>query len=167
MTNAEVLQQVERGYRMPAPPGTPKALYQIMLDCWKAVGNPLYLLLFLLCMTLDSTSYHRRTRKSGPALRRCSFSWRSILITQTTTTAKPILFLDEYCLLSISLVLLVLVFLLLLSSSSSFLSSLSLSFALSFSLFLSFSFFLSSLASLSEAGVASSTLRLYPPSLPV
>jgi fyn-related kinase len=37
MTNAEVLQQVERGYRMPSPPGTPEALYQIMLDCWKAV----------------------------------------------------------------------------------------------------------------------------------
>jgi len=38
MTNAEVLQQVERGYRMPAPPGTPESMYQIMLDCWKA--NP-------------------------------------------------------------------------------------------------------------------------------
>lgn len=37
MTNAEVLQQVERGYRMPAPPGTPESLYQIMIDCWKAV----------------------------------------------------------------------------------------------------------------------------------
>ena len=36
MTNAEVLQQVERGYRMPSPPGTPEPLYQIMLDCWKA-----------------------------------------------------------------------------------------------------------------------------------
>lgn len=35
MTNAEVLQQVERGYRMPCPPGTPDALYAIMLDCWK------------------------------------------------------------------------------------------------------------------------------------
>ena len=38
MTNAEVLQQVERGYRMPSPPGTPEALYEIMLDCWKSVG---------------------------------------------------------------------------------------------------------------------------------
>jgi hypothetical protein len=38
MTNAEVLQQVERGYRMPAPPGTPESMYQIMLDCWKAVS---------------------------------------------------------------------------------------------------------------------------------
>ena len=37
MTNSEVLQQVERGYRMPSPPGTPEALYQTMLDCWKAV----------------------------------------------------------------------------------------------------------------------------------
>jgi fyn-related kinase len=38
MTNAEVLHQVEKGYRMPSPPGTPEALYTIMLDCWKA--NP-------------------------------------------------------------------------------------------------------------------------------
>ena len=37
MTNAEVLQQVERGYRMPSPPGNPEALYAIMLDCWKGV----------------------------------------------------------------------------------------------------------------------------------
>jgi serine/threonine protein kinase len=37
MSNQDVLQQVERGYRMPSPPGTPEALYQIMLDCWKAV----------------------------------------------------------------------------------------------------------------------------------
>ena len=36
MTNAEVLQQVDRGYRMPSPPGNPELLYQIMLDCWKA-----------------------------------------------------------------------------------------------------------------------------------
>lgn len=35
MTNAEVLHQVEHGYRMPAPPGTPHALYEIMLDCWR------------------------------------------------------------------------------------------------------------------------------------
>ena len=35
MSNAEVLQQLERGYRMPAPPNTPESLYQIMLDCWK------------------------------------------------------------------------------------------------------------------------------------
>ena len=37
MNNAEVLQQVERGYRMPSPPGTPEPLYKIMLDCWAAV----------------------------------------------------------------------------------------------------------------------------------
>ena len=35
MTNGEVLQRVESGYRMPCPPNTPKSLYQIMLDCWK------------------------------------------------------------------------------------------------------------------------------------
>ncbi|KAH9504581.1 Tyrosine-protein kinase Src42A [Bulinus truncatus] len=35
MTNAEVLHQVEHGYRMPCPQGCPKALYEIMLDCWR------------------------------------------------------------------------------------------------------------------------------------
>jgi len=34
MTNAEVLHQVEHGYRMPCPPSCPQALYEIMLDCW-------------------------------------------------------------------------------------------------------------------------------------
>ncbi|KAL8600799.1 Tyrosine-protein kinase Src42A [Nucella lapillus] len=35
MTNAEVLHQVEHGYRMPCPPGSPKPLYDIMLECWR------------------------------------------------------------------------------------------------------------------------------------
>ncbi|RZF41523.1 hypothetical protein LSTR_LSTR000237 [Laodelphax striatellus] len=34
MTNAEVLHQVEHGYRMPCPPCCPTALYDIMLECW-------------------------------------------------------------------------------------------------------------------------------------
>ncbi|XP_037962358.1 tyrosine-protein kinase Src42A isoform X4 [Plutella xylostella] len=34
MTNAEVLHQVEHGYRMPCPPSCPAALYEIMLECW-------------------------------------------------------------------------------------------------------------------------------------
>jgi len=34
MTNAEVLHQVEHGYRMPGPPGCPQSLYEIMLECW-------------------------------------------------------------------------------------------------------------------------------------
>ncbi|KAG8245297.1 Tyrosine-protein kinase Src42A [Homalodisca vitripennis] len=34
MTNAEVLHQVEHGYRMPSPPGCPTTLYDIMLECW-------------------------------------------------------------------------------------------------------------------------------------
>jgi fyn-related kinase len=36
MSNAEVLNQLQRGYRMPCPPGTPEGLYNIMLMCWKA-----------------------------------------------------------------------------------------------------------------------------------
>ncbi|KAK6179772.1 hypothetical protein SNE40_012057 [Patella caerulea] len=35
MTNAEVLHQVEHGYRMPTPPACPKSLYEIMLECWR------------------------------------------------------------------------------------------------------------------------------------
>ncbi|KAL7046554.1 hypothetical protein ACKWTF_002640 [Chironomus riparius] len=34
MTNAEVLTQVEHGYRMPMPPNCTPALYEIMLECW-------------------------------------------------------------------------------------------------------------------------------------
>ncbi|XP_067631831.1 uncharacterized protein Src42A isoform X2 [Eurosta solidaginis] len=34
MTNAEVLTQVEHGYRMPAPPNCEPRLYEIMLECW-------------------------------------------------------------------------------------------------------------------------------------
>ena len=34
MTNAEVLHQVEHGYRMGAPQGCSPALYDIMLECW-------------------------------------------------------------------------------------------------------------------------------------
>jgi len=34
MTNAEVLNQVEHGYRMQCPPGCPPTLYDIMLECW-------------------------------------------------------------------------------------------------------------------------------------
>lgn len=39
MNNAEVLQQVEKGYRMPCPHGCPELLYTIMLDCWKQVSG--------------------------------------------------------------------------------------------------------------------------------
>ena len=35
MTNHQVLEAVERGYRMPKPDGCPDALYEIMLSCWK------------------------------------------------------------------------------------------------------------------------------------
>ena len=38
ITAGEVIARVERGYRMPQPPGCPDPLYQIILNCWKA--NP-------------------------------------------------------------------------------------------------------------------------------
>ncbi|CAL8080936.1 unnamed protein product [Calicophoron daubneyi] len=39
MHNAEVLRQVEAGYRMSKPPGCPPELYDLMLDCWAADEN--------------------------------------------------------------------------------------------------------------------------------
>jgi len=36
-TNLYVMINVERGYRLPAPPGCPKAVYCLMMECW----NPL------------------------------------------------------------------------------------------------------------------------------
>ncbi len=35
MTNREVSQKLEQGYRMPQPPGCPEGLYTIMLECWR------------------------------------------------------------------------------------------------------------------------------------
>ena len=35
MNNRQVLEAVEKGFRMPAPDGCPDPLYQIMLTCWK------------------------------------------------------------------------------------------------------------------------------------
>ena len=36
MTNAEVLRQVDQGYRLPQPTNCPVSLYTIMRDCWHA-----------------------------------------------------------------------------------------------------------------------------------
>ena len=59
MTNAEVLHQVEHGYRMPSPPGCPPSLYDIMLECWKKVGKgkPFMIRPPLLPTGLSSTSF--------------------------------------------------------------------------------------------------------------
>ncbi|KAL7876227.1 hypothetical protein AOLI_G00111900 [Acnodon oligacanthus] len=35
MVNREVLEQVERGYRMPCPPACPASLHELMLQCWR------------------------------------------------------------------------------------------------------------------------------------
>ena len=35
MNNRQVLEAVDRGYRMPKPDGCPDTLYEIMLSCWK------------------------------------------------------------------------------------------------------------------------------------
>ncbi|XP_013406851.1 tyrosine-protein kinase SRK2 isoform X5 [Lingula anatina] len=36
MSNRDVLDQIERGYRMPKPPKCPDSLYETMLLCWKS-----------------------------------------------------------------------------------------------------------------------------------
>ncbi|XP_063810760.1 tyrosine-protein kinase Fgr isoform X2 [Pseudophryne corroboree] len=38
MSNREVLEQLERGYRMPCPQSCPPSLHDLMLQCWK--GDP-------------------------------------------------------------------------------------------------------------------------------
>ncbi|XP_062450257.1 tyrosine-protein kinase Lck isoform X3 [Rhea pennata] len=35
MTNPEVIQNLERGYRMPQPENCPRELYELMMQCWK------------------------------------------------------------------------------------------------------------------------------------
>uniref|UniRef100_A0A3Q3E6U8 Tyrosine-protein kinase n=1 Tax=Labrus bergylta TaxID=56723 RepID=A0A3Q3E6U8_9LABR len=35
MNNREVLEQVERGYRMPCAPGSPASLHELMVQCWR------------------------------------------------------------------------------------------------------------------------------------
>ncbi|RXN00935.1 Tyrosine-protein kinase Fyn [Acipenser ruthenus] len=35
MNNREVLEQVERGYRMPCPQDCPSSLHELMVQCWK------------------------------------------------------------------------------------------------------------------------------------
>ncbi len=33
-TNMNVMMEVERGFRMPPPANCPRAIYQLMIDCW-------------------------------------------------------------------------------------------------------------------------------------
>ena len=44
MTNAQVLEALQQGYRMPRPMGCPDKLYDIMLDCWReeAANRPTF-----------------------------------------------------------------------------------------------------------------------------
>ena len=44
MNNAQVLEQLQTGYRMPCPMGCPEQLYKIMSDCWKddAASRPTF-----------------------------------------------------------------------------------------------------------------------------
>ena len=33
-TNSEVVRQINTGYNQPPPPGCPRAIYKLMVDCW-------------------------------------------------------------------------------------------------------------------------------------
>ena len=48
MTNRDVLEQVERGYRMAKPRICPESMFEIMLKCWdkKAEERPTFEFLF-------------------------------------------------------------------------------------------------------------------------
>eukprot|EP00731_Ephydatia_muelleri_P014959 Em0008g679a len=43
-TNAEVVQKVDSGYRLPPPPGCPQLIYQLMIQCWNPAthSRPLF-----------------------------------------------------------------------------------------------------------------------------
>ena len=78
MHNAEVLRQVEAGYRMPAPPGCPAELYDLMLECWAAdeAARPsfasIHSRLQVFCEEWDRPAYRDpTTATAGTATERC------------------------------------------------------------------------------------------------
>jgi hypothetical protein len=34
ISNSEVMRKINAGYCQPPPPGTPRPIYQLMVDCW-------------------------------------------------------------------------------------------------------------------------------------
>merc|ERR1712141_274863 len=94
MTNAEVLHQVDHGYRMQCPQGCPRALYDIMLECWHKdpVKRPTF---ETLQWKLEDFFYYVRFR-----IQRChgllielflAFITTSLLICVTFVTKKKLL----------------------------------------------------------------------------
>lgn len=71
MHNAEVLRQVEAGYRMPSPSGCPAELYDLMLECWAAdeTARPsfanIHLRLQVFCEEWDRPAYRDPTTATG------------------------------------------------------------------------------------------------------
>lgn len=83
MTNAEVLHQVEHGYRMPAPPSCPAALYDIMLECWHKdpMKRPTFETLQWKLedfFTLDGSEYKEASAYWEQALRAALRQWHSL-----------------------------------------------------------------------------------------
>ena len=37
LSNVEVLENVQHGYRMPKPQDCPESLYELMLNCWRSL----------------------------------------------------------------------------------------------------------------------------------
>jgi hypothetical protein len=59
-SNAQTMEQVIAGYRMPAPTNCPAEVYQLMLQCWQAnpAQRPSFAQLFTQLQQLDN---HQRT----------------------------------------------------------------------------------------------------------
>ncbi|KAM4873011.1 ephrin type-A receptor 8 isoform 1-T1 [Thomomys bottae] len=83
MTNRDVISSVEEGYRLPAPMGCPRALHQLMLDCWhkdRAQRPRFSHIVSVLDALIHSPENLRATATAGrcppPALARSCFDLR-------------------------------------------------------------------------------------------
>ncbi|MEQ2181141.1 hypothetical protein GOODEAATRI_008348 [Goodea atripinnis] len=74
MNNREVLEQVERGYRMPCPQDCPTSLHELMVHSCHFLGLPLEGAMYLLFSHLRKAFFDRllpdvmETRKDGSEL---------------------------------------------------------------------------------------------------
>ena len=103
MTNAEVLHQVEHGYRMASPQNCPPALYDIMLECWHKVFSIFQRSSSIYQRFANLMIYHHvifghkemqcqcyRMQWNGLLLRPCSGSWKTFSRCRTQSTRTPL-----------------------------------------------------------------------------
>jgi len=74
MNDEEVIRKIESGYRLPATQGSPVAVHQLMLDCWKSQPNerpPFHILMKRIDQLLRNPSAnvsHRSSQYSGSCM---------------------------------------------------------------------------------------------------